>query len=144
MREKKRLNKEEAKYIDWYIKNICETFTAGDITRSLCFIFNKIYNEDLIRKHLKENLNMRFRKATPKPRVFDVQKLSMIWAKFWYKMPKHIDENVLLINMDEWNFNLWINNNRGWFRKGKVAEVFSSSFIGSWYIILAITFEGDY
>ena len=54
---------------------------------------------------MKENLNMSFRKATPKPRVVDVQKLSVIRAMFWFRMLKRINENL-----DEWSFSSWISN----------------------------------
>ena len=144
IKTKKRLDKAETKEIDWYVNSSWVPFTAKDIWTRLNTVFNKDYSENLIRRHLKEDLGMSFRKVTTKPIRVDTKKLFVIRNLFWYKISKHIDEYVLLVNVDESSFNSSISNNRGWFKKRRAAEVFCSTFTGSWFMILAITSDGDY
>ena len=144
IKTKKRLGKAETKEIDWYVNSFLVPFTAKDIWARLNSVFNKVYSEDLIRRHMKEDLCMSYRKVITKPIRVDTKKLFVIRNLFWYKISKHIDEYVLLVNVDESSFNFSISNNRGWFKKGRAAEVFCSTFTGSWFMILAITSDGDY
>ena len=142
--DKRRFNKDEWKAINNLSASKTTAFTVKDIKRELDTKFNSNYSEVLIRRYLKNDLKMSYRKSTIKPSNVDLSKLRIISTIFWYRISKIIDEKVLLVNIDESSFNCDISNDRGCFKRGQSAEIFNKRYKGSWSLILAITSDGDY
>ena len=144
IRENKRLSKLSKKVINNYISSQKDSFTIGDIRKAIISESNEEIKNHIIRKYLKETLNMSNRRCTNKSTNVDVPKLSILRMLFSFRIGKHINESTLIISIDETTFNHKVVNNKSWIIKGYSAELFNSKFVGSCSLILAITSRGSY
>ena len=144
IRENKRLSKLLKKVINNYISSQKDSFTIGDIRKAIISESNEEIKNHIIRKYLKETLNMSYRRCTNKSTNVDVPKLSILRMLFSFRIGKHINESTLMISVDETTFNHKVVNNKSWIIKGYSAELFNSKFVGSCSLIMAITSRGSY
>ena len=62
---------------------------------------NAEYSVNLIRKFLKTQLNMSFKRVKSRPNNVSLQKIHMIRRLYAVKLSKSISNNTLLVNIDD-------------------------------------------
>ena len=84
-----------------FINNVDHAFNSIDVTNHINIKLNKDYKPSVIRRLMKTELNLIFKKVKPRPNNvnFDILKVSR--QLFSEKYPQIISSDTLVINLDE-------------------------------------------
>ena len=127
-----------------FINQTKYAFNANEATKYVNSVLKREYKTSQIRKIMKCEMNLTYKKIKPRPNNVD---LSMVNAKrqlFAIKFANFIEKDTLLINIDETWINRQIKNAYSWGLRGKQTEAKNSPFIGSINWIMAILWNGSW
>ena len=94
------------KSIKEYVLNIKNTLTAQEVTMHINRTLNTFYSVSFIRKIIKNEANLSFKRVKSRPNNIDLKRLSSIRNLFTIKFSKIVTENTLLISIDESSINI--------------------------------------
>ena len=134
--------KELIKFIEEYALNAKSTITAKEVTVAIKKVLNASYSVSIIRKIMKNGVNLSFKKVKSRPRNIDLLKIKATRNLFAIKFSKIISEKLLLINIDESSINRSVKNAYSWGVKGYPIECQNSVISGSASMIMAICSNG--
>ena len=110
------------KWLDEYIKTNRTTFTSKEVIKLIRFELNTEYSEAIIRKFMKNQMKMSFKRVKSRPTSVNLNKIKLIKSLFVVKLSKEITMKTLLINVDESSINRFVKTNYSWGCKGKPIE----------------------
>ena len=121
-----------------FITNVDYAFNSIEITNHINSKLNKNYKPCFIRKLMKNELDLTFKKVKPRPNNvnFDILKASR--QSFAVKYSQIISSDTLIINIDETSINRLIQISYSWSKKGIYKEAKNSPFTGSVNCMMAI------
>ena len=138
-------NKENLiKWIKEYINSTNYPFNAVELTEIANEKLRTNYSVNLIRKILKFDLNMSFKRVMPRPNSIDLNRVKVVRQKFVEKFLQEVTIKSLIINIDESSINRHIKTNYSWSLKGTNKEVVNSPFSGSLSMIMSICSNGSW
>ena len=117
--------------ISEFIKNQEYTFTSNDVARYVNSALNSSYSSTIIRKLMKDELNLSYKKIKSRPNNVDFSKIRSARILFAIKFAKFINKNTLILNLDESSINRSIKNDYSWSLKGISKEAKNAPFVGS-------------
>ena len=94
------------------------TFNAKEITNHINSKLNTNYSTQFIRKVMKEDLKLSYKKVSSRPNNIDFNKLKAIRTLFAVKFAQIVDKNTLILNIDESVINRGTKNHYSWCSKG--------------------------
>ena len=130
------------KSIEEYTLNAKSTITAKEVTAAVNKALNTSYSVCFVRKIMKSEANLSFKRVKSRPRNIDLLKISATRNLFAIKFSKIISEKLLLINIDESSINRGVKNAYSWGLKGYPIECQNSVIAGSASMIMAICSNG--
>ena len=130
--------------ISEFIKNQEYTFTSNDVARYVNSALNSSYSSTIIRKLMKDELNLSYKKIKSRPNNVDFSKIRSARILFAIKFAKFINKNTLILNLDESSINRSIKNDYSWSLKGISKEAKNAPFVGSAWIISCILSNGNW
>ena len=127
-----------------FITNVDYAFNSIEITNHINSKLNKNYKPCFIRKLMKNELDLTFKKVKPRPNNvnFDILKASR--QLFAVKYSQIISSDTLVINIDETSINRHIQISYSWSKKGIPKEAKNSPFTGSVNCMMAILWNGNW
>ena len=129
--------------IKYYWRNQISCYTVKDIAIYLNEFNCVPVKENLVRNHIKQNLNLSFKKASSRPVQLDLKRHRLLKIAFSIEFSHLATPDKLLISLDEVNFSYLTKYNRTWLPKGKSWYVHNIWFKGSRSCIGAITSKGN-
>ena len=93
------------KSISEYVANTRKTLTTKEVTININRSFNTSYSVDFIRKIMKNESNITFKRVISRPNNIDWKKVYSIRNLFAIKFSKVVSKDALLINIDESSIN---------------------------------------
>ena len=138
--EMKNIIQELKKFINW----VNHAFNSIEITNHVNFELNKNYKPYFIRKLMKSELNLTFKKVKPRPNNVNFDFLKASRQLFAVKFSQFISEDTLVINIDETSINRHIKTSYSWSKKGIPYEAKNSPFSGSMNWIMAILWNENW
>ena len=132
IQHRKRLSKESMKEIQEFMLKSKNSFASKDLIVAVKEKTNKDVKDYEVRKYLKDELKMSYRKWTIKPWFVDTVKLSVLRSLFFIRISHLITPLALMISIDETTFNNKITSNKSWIGKKHFYELFNANFVGSW------------
>ena len=132
------------KCIEEYIANTHHTFCARDVTNYVNKELSKTYPEFFIRKFMKAEMKLSYKRVKPRPNNVDLFRLNWIRKLFAVKIAKALSETTLLINMDQSSINRNMRSNRSLGFKGVEIESKNTNFSGSVSIWMTILSNGGW
>ena len=118
------------------------TLNAKEITNHINSKLSTNYSTQFIRKIMKEDLKLSYKKVNSRPNNIDFNKLKAIRTLFDVKFAQIVDKNTLILNIDESLINRGTKNNYSWCPKGIQKEAKNVPFVGSACIIAWILSNG--
>ena len=118
------------------------TFNAKEITNNINSKLNTNYSTQFIRKVMKEDLKLSYKKVSSRPNNIDFNKLKAIRTLFAVNFAQIVDKNTLILNIDESLINRGTKNHYSWCPKGIQKEAKNIPFVGSACIIAWILSNG--
>ena len=131
-----------SKLIIEHINKTDTTLTAKEITEYANSSLNACYSVGFIRKFMKLDLKLTFKRVKSRPNNVNLLKIDSIRRLYSIKLSKSISDKTLLINIDESSINRGVKSLYSWSFKGIPNEKKNSSFSGSVSWILAICSNG--
>ena len=124
--------------IKQYYKESETDFTSADIQKHLLEKLDIAWSLRMIRKIMKSDLNLTFKKCLTRPNNVDLSRVKVLRSMFWVDFWGLLKYKTLILNIDEWIISRSTKSNYSWSIKGGNKEVKNSPFNGSLSIILAI------
>ena len=119
-------------------------FTSLDIQKHLLEKWEIVCSLRMIRRIMKNDLNLTFKKSLTRPNNVDFNRVKALRSMFWVDFADLLKGKSLIINIDEWTISRSTKSNYSWSIKGGNKEAKNSPFIGSLSIILAILSNGNW
>ena len=113
-------------------------FTVRDIQDSLKFNKNISCSYHQIRKIIKDNLKLSYKRCNSRPTSIDMDKIKLMIMMFSIDITQELDRECLFISCDEWSINKHTKVNYSWTKVGINKEIKNSIFRGSASIIMAL------
>ena len=138
--EKKKLLGIINKY--WRITN--HTFTARNVADYVNQELNHNYSLQFIRRFMKEEAKLTFKKEKPRPNNVDFDKIKQSRKLYAIKLSRSLTFDTLVINIDASSINRHIQKAYSWSLKGTQKEAKNSPFNGSTSLVLSICYNGSW
>ena len=117
---------------------------AVEVTKIVNDRLKTNYNSSFIRKILKYNLHMSFKRIKSRPNSIDLNRVKAIRQLYIVKLWQEITVDTLIVNIDESSINRSIMTNYSWGIKGVAKEATNAPFSGSLSIIMSILSNGNW
>ena len=127
-----------------YVSNHPYPTTARDIAFNINQKLQTDYNVNFIRKIMKQQANLSFKKAKSRPNGINFDRVKIIRKLFAIRLTKLLSDSTLLINIDESSLNRKITTKYTWGFKGIPIETKNNPFSGSTSLIMAILSNGEW
>ena len=95
-----------------------------------------------IRKHLKINEKLSYKKGNPRPVNLDVSRVKLLKQLFWIRFANQLSGIKMLINIDESSITKGTKKNYSWLRTGRSCSITNLKINNSINMITAITTTG--
>ena len=131
-------------YIHYFIRTIDSTFVAEDKKKKIKYDLGIQIELNDIRSVIKNRLNLKFKKWSPRPINIDQLKFSLIRTLHAIEFTSIWEDGTLFINIDEVLFSNKTKQEYSWIPKGRWGKIGNVLFSGSKSLITAITSKGDW
>ena len=128
--------------INKYLQENTHTITSKEIAAHVNQILQSDYDANFIRKIMKDQLMLRFKRIKQRPNNIDLYKVKLIRRLFALRFAKVVSEKTLIVNIDESSINRGISTKYSWGIKGIPIECRNSPFSGSISLVMAICSNG--
>ena len=132
------------RYIRAYCLNTKDSYTSKDIQHSIQFDLNISISLSQIRKFLKDDLQLSFKKGASRPVAVDSPRSHLIKRMFAIEFGGLWKEDYLYINIDEVLFSNKTKHNYSWLLKGRPGKIWNMHWVGSKSLIVAISSIGKW
>ena len=96
-----------------------------------------------IRRYFKTVMKLSYKKGCKRRIDIDQNRLSYVRLLYSIRMAKHINEDILMVNIDKTSLNREVLNQRSWLKVGANCELFNQKFKDSLSLVSATTSNGD-
>ena len=108
----------------------------------ICSKYNRLTFRVIIRKYVRDRLNLSFKRVSPRSVVQDQARISIYKLIFWVEVVNLIKREHMLINIDEVLQSNSTKTNYSWGARGRTSIVKNIMFKGSQGLIDSITSRG--
>ena len=130
--------------IDRFYLNTNHAFNAKEVADYANSSLNKNYPLYFIRRFMKSEINLRYKRLKPRLVSWNFEKLKHVRLLFAVEFWKRIKPETLIISIDESSINQHIQRNNSWSSKGCPWEAINSFYSASISMWFGIWYNGTW